>query len=666
MKLKPLKFAFEMTSSNNTKNKKLLTVLTGNVIVFFIFINCLVSQGFESKASFFKHAFYGTERTHSFDVLHYTLELTVPLESTYFSGTTTIKCRSLENNLTSVFFHAGDLRIQSVKKNDSNLDTINESDGITVLLPETFAKGDTFSIKIEYETYEGRQNKGFYFYERCAYTMSEPIDARYWFPCFDVPWDKATADIIVTVPMGYEAASNGLLIKTSKNPTAGTVTYHWSERHPMATYLFCVTISDYAEFSDYYCTPDGDSIEINYYVFPEDVQKAMIDFENVVDMVDFYSSRIYPYPFDKYGMAVVEPAYFGGMEHQNMTTINRVWITGDKSREGGIAHELAHMWFGDMITLIDWEHIWLNESFATYFDALYTEYKYGKLAFNEQMENYRIKVFKEEQKANYPIYAPPPNLLFGTNVYQKGAWVLHMLRSIVGDNTWWQIIRTYAENFAYKNASTDDFVKLCEQVAKRQFDWFFHQWLYETGYPVYSYRWYVEESTGGMNYVILELRQTQFNGPLYTMPVDVTIIGNNGEITQQVTVNELLEVFRFTVDKEFTTENVILDKDNKILKKISGERFTAANRLNQNFPNPFNMETVIPISISQDGFYELTIFDVKGKLVKTIAQRVFGRGNYRFTWDGTNNEGNKAASGIYFYNLKGKTFSISKKMLYLK
>ena len=139
-----------------------------------------------------------------------------------------------------------------------------------------------------------------------------------------------------------------------------------------------------------------------------------------------------------------------------------------------------------------------------------------------------------------------------------------------------------------------------------------------------------------------------------------------GETTQTVLVNDLLEVFRFGIEKDFNVENVTLDKNDKILKKISSEEFTAANYLNQNFPNPFNANTVIPLSITEGGYYELKIFNVQGSLIKTLARGVFGRGNYRYAWDGTNEEGEKVASGIYFYKLKGKTFSLSKKMLYLR
>ena len=205
-----------------------------------------------------------------------------------------------------------------------------------------------------------------------------------------------------------------------------------------------------------------------------------------------------------------------------------------------------------------------------------------------------------------------------------------------------------------------------QELYKRDLNWFFNQWIYKTGYPIYSYRWYREESNRALDYIILELRQVQFNGAAFTMPVEVTLSCTNGETTQTVLVNDLLEVFRFGIEKDFIVENITLDKNDKILKKISSEEFTAANYLNQNFPNPFNANTVIPLSITEGGYYELKIYNVQGSLIKTLARGVFGRGNYRYAWDGTNQEGEKVASGIYFYNLKGKTFSLSKKMLYLR
>jgi len=641
------------------------------VFIFFIHTSLLFPQNShynipDGKTHLFKGSLYEAERLHTFDALHYTLELDFPLRSTYFSGKVTVKCEAVDNNLNSIFLHAEDLTIVAVTQNTTNLSYQNEIDGITITLPRTYSRGDTFSVSVEYKTYANRPETGFLFYERCAYTMSEPIHARYWFPCYDVPWDKATADIIVTVPSGYHAASNGLLVETIHNTADEKVTYHWSERYPMATYLFCVTMAQYYTFSDYYITAGNDTIEVQYYIFPEDTVKARFDFENMVDMMEFYSSKIYPYPFEKYGMAVVEPAYFGGMEHQDMTTINRVWVRGDKGREGGIAHELAHMWFGDMVTLLDWEHIWLNESFATYFDALYTEHKYGDERFKQQLHSYRNRVFTEEERAIYAIYNPPPQYLFGANVYQKGALVLHMLRNLIGDEKWWEIIRTYANRFAYKNADTNDFITVCEEIYGEDLDWFFDQWIFETGYPVFSLKWSLEEKSGNTDDYVLQVRQVQFDAPIFKTPVDITLVGNEGEITKELMIDESFETFRIEVDKSFPVSQIVFDKDDKILKKMSESEFISNDHLMQNFPNPFNDETSISFIINESGFTELKIYNIRGEMVKDIASRNMEKGNYRFKWDGMNQSGVKVASGVYFYRLKAKNFGITKKMLYLK
>ncbi len=607
------------------------------------------------------------DTTQDFDVLYYKLDFNFPLVSNAYSGKVTMRVKSLVPDLNELPIHYGLLEIDSVKLGENLLTWLTSGEDFTIDLNSSFVSGDSFEVNIFFHAKEDKPNYGWFFFERSAYTDSEPSDARYWYPCYDQPWDKAYFDIDITVPDGWEAASNGLLTGKTDNNN-GTFTFHWTGKNPMATYLACVTIGDYATWSDWYVTPEQDSIEIMYYTFPEDVEAAKIDFENVPDMMDFYSRTIYPYPFEKYGMASAEPYTIGGMEHQTMTTINRRWISGVKSSELGIAHELIHMWFGDMITMINWPHIWLNESFATYFAALYFEYKYGPDVFKGIMSYYAERVFNKDAEFRYPIFDPPPGYLFGTNEYQKGAWVLHMFRGIVGDDIFWQITRTYAERYAYGNASTQEFIDICTEIYGQDMNWFFDQWLYGTGYPILEFMWEDKKTAGGHE-ITGTIKQIQSGATIYDFPVTVSLYGPDGEYTQEVFVEGAEQEFTIAYPNGFELQEVRLDPEYRLLKKIFNS-YTPAGPVTfhmwQNFPNPFNSGTIIRYRIGRELNFTLDIYSITGKLIRRLRNGIQPAGSYAVRWNGTNGLDKPVASGIYFVRFKAGDFTKIVKMAYTR
>jgi aminopeptidase N len=224
-----------------------------------------------------------------------------------------------------------------------------------------------------------------------------------------------------------------------------------------------------------------------YYVFREDSALAAYDFANVPHMMDAFNYYFGPYPFEKYGMVAVTPFAYGGMDHQTMTTINRSWINGTRANEFGIAHELAHQWWGDMVTMSDFRHIWLNEGFATYAEALFTEYFYGQNTYAPRIQWYQDYYFiYDEYYGRFPLFDPVA--IFNAAEYFKGALVLHMLRGMMGDEAFFNGLRQYGQLYRYGNASTEDFRAVMEDVSGLSLFTFFHQWIYEPGYPELSVR----------------------------------------------------------------------------------------------------------------------------------------------------------------------------------
>lgn len=608
-----------------------------------------------------------------FDILHY--EIYVDLynglvqRNGFYNGYTKIKFVA-NKNLNELNIHASStiLKIDSVIWANNRLNFQRDSDVLKIIFPRTISQSETTIVAIYFRR-ESSINKGFYFYRSdafspnlpsdIAYTMTEPSDSRYWFPCYDEPWDKATVDVIVKVKGNFLVASNGLLIRDEKINQNERI-FHWSSKYPMSTYLICFATSEYITFSYWYrkVSNPNDSIEIKYYVWREDSIKAVNAFKNVVDMMRFFSTKFGEYPFEKYGMVAVYPFSYGGMEHQTMTTIHRNWLSG--SYEGGIAHELAHQWWGDLVTCENWGEIWLNEGFASYGDALYTEYKYGFESFKSKLQSWARSYFSEDSLIRYPIYNPPASKLFGTAVYFKGAWVLHMLRNLIGDSAFFKVLREWGRRYAYSTGTTQKFIQVINDITGGDYNWFFDQWVYDSGYPVLTFE-ISSIDYGASNLVNLSLRvkQVQKNARIFKLPIEFKFESQNLDTT--------LTFWNYTADTTYKISlnyaepvgsiKVQIDPNEKILKKVISSTLSEVViqrefefNLYQNYPNPFNASTKISFEVSGKGkIYdcELKVFDILGREVSIIydGKVVPGRYSVYFNAEGL-------SSGVYFYELR--------------
>jgi hypothetical protein len=491
------------------------------------------------------------------DIIHYKIETAVyPLSST-ISGKTTITIKSMDEDISSFKLDLEDLQLDSVKLD--GIETIYSYDFryITINPTVPIPRDSEFEVEI---SYQGKPTQGFYFTRNAIYSNTEPSEwtdqswSRFWFPCKDVPWDKATSETITRVPENMKVASNGILVDVVPDVENKEVVYHWSSNNPVSTYLICIAISDYYTFSDYF-----GNLELTYFVYPYMKDAAPIEFSDVPDMISFFSDKIYPYPFEKYGMAVTEIS--GGMENQTLTFIGPNFVTGYKTFNWLYAHELAHQWFGDMVTLTDWKEIWLNEGFATYFDALYTEYSQGKDSFKARLEGFKGEYFDNLANENFPIYAP--GYMWGATVYEKGALVLHMLRNVVGDDIFWAIIQKYAREFAYSNSTIADFIRISEDFYGEDLGWFFDEWIYDKGYPTYNLGWFSKKIDDNRYAVEVVFQQTQMDSmdfPLYKMPFEFEFLKPEEQIPiDQIQPNSFRA--ETMIDNEFEKFTFLLDFD---------------------------------------------------------------------------------------------------------
>jgi aminopeptidase N len=587
----------------------------------------------------------------------------------YFDGLMTLRLKAVDEVINSVTLHMVHLIADSAFAGDYPATFDRDDSTITVALDSPLYAGDTISVTIYYHDYT--TNRGYYYYERDAYTMAEPSDARWWFPCFDEPWDKATSEIIATVPEDYDVGSNGYLESVIHDEQSHTRTFHWVNDYPITTYLMNLIMADYAVWEDFYYLNIADSIPILNMVYAEDSSDAVYDFENIPAMMEIFSDIFYPYPYNKYGQGAVYPYQFGGMEHQTMTTIHRDWITGDRAVEGGISHELAHMWWGDFVTMSDWRHIWLNEGFATYSSALFNEVFYSHERFLEDLEDYRqAYLYDVEHWGHYPLY--DPDYLFNIPEYVKGAWVLHMLRGIVGDYAFFGGLHYYASLYGNGNASTEDLCGAMEHISGMELYWFFEQWIYGQAHPIYQYAWY---HNGDDPYAVhLEIQQVQTAAPPFRMPITIRIEGE-GESCDFLVINEE-EYQTYDLVVNFVPEELVVDPDNWILKEIEqvtgivgeeSEPLPITAGLSNLYPNPFNGS--INISFYVDGSSQdvnVSVYDISGRLVRTIADGYYSVGNYSIQFDAASGTGGAIASGVYVVVLNSKFGISSSRITYIK
>jgi aminopeptidase N len=501
-----------------------------------------------------------TQSQTDYDVSFYSLDLSIDPVSETVSGAVTIRGKVTASSLSTVDIDLDDnMAVSAVTWTGGTLAFAHPEDLLVVTLDRTYAQGEFFSFAVHYSGSPDPAYGAFGFDSHngdpMIWSLSEPFGARCWWPCKDVPSDKAdSVDVRITVPEALVVASNGTLVSETDNGT--TKTYYWRERYPISTYLVSVAIHPYVVYSDWYRYSPADSMEIQFFVFPDHYSAVQPTYAMTKDMIDVFADLFGEYPFidEKYGHA--EFTWGGGMEHQTITSLG-AWS------EYLIAHELAHQWWGDMVTCNDFHHVWLNEGFATYSEALWSEAVYGIPQYQEDMEN--AKYFGPGT-----IYVPDTNdwyRIFHTGLsYNKGSWVLHMLRHVVGDSDFFHILRTYYADsrYQYATATTEQFRDLCEEVSGVDLDWFFHEWIYEELYPMYSYDW-TYSPNGGFYDVTLAVRQLQANY-VYTMPIDVTVTTSEGDTTLVIWNDLASQEYTLTVEGE--PISVALDKDQWILRTI--------------------------------------------------------------------------------------------------
>lgn len=409
-----------------------------------------------------------------YDAQHYTIDLNVDVKKNFIDGTSTMDALSTQT-LSSFNLDFHGLDISSVTVNASPADFKRAADELTITPTEALSLGQTFSVTVSYsgvpqvvtDPSSPGSPVGWFNDQSGIFVVSEVNGAMDWYPVNNHPTDKAAYTFKITAPKPYVVAANGLL--KSETDNGDTKTYLWEESVPMASYLATLEIGNYKIVTQK--GPNG--LLIRNYFPPTHLALATDVTSKTSDMIAYYSTIFGPYPFEAYGIVVLPENLGFAEEDQTLSVFGQ-----DMLDEITVAHELSHQWFGDSISLKSWQDIWLNEGFATYAEALWTEHKNGKTAGSQYMLDLYDKT-KLDSAPGTPAVAD----LFGQSVYYRGAWVLHALRLKVGDEAFFKILHKYYARYAGKSAGTNDFIAVAQEVSGQDLKIFFSDWLYSDQIP---------------------------------------------------------------------------------------------------------------------------------------------------------------------------------------
>ena len=603
-----------------------------------------------------------TENQEKIDIGYYGIDIEIDIANQEIIGSVLINGSIGMSQPDSIEFDLADeMDVDSILFYGELTGFDHENNLIRIPTQASIPEGYDFSIQIFYRGSPPSTGFGsFNFDEHLGidhiWTLSEPYGARDWWPCKDDPSDKADSlDIIITLPEQQVAVSNGVLLQET-NLGDGRKRYHWSERYPICTYLVSITTYPYTKWEDQYIGLNGDTLPLEYYVYPDHYDQVYNNYMLTDDMMEVFAERFGEYPFmgEKYGH--VEFGRGGGMEHQTISSLggSSQWL---------IAHELGHQWWGNLITCASFHHIWLNEGFARFSESIWEEATGGPTAYKDYWQS-------RSYFGQGTIYVEEPNTasqIFNLNLtYNKAGWVVHMLRGVLGDSLFFETLQAYGANdsLSYSAATTEDFKLVCEDMSGLDLDDFFQQWIYGEYYPKYGVSWEVSES----DELVITIEQTQ-DWQFFHMPIELRVLvpgdtlsfklDNHGHI-QQYNLGSL----------GGPPQAVWLDPDNWILKEVE---YVSMGGIVPNkpqiiiypaYPNPFNSGTSMQYFVPEQlGTIKpfISVYDIRGHQVQAQGVGAISPGMHDYKWNA-----DSQSSGTYFIQLSIDNMSYTQKIQLIK
>jgi len=554
-----------------------------------------------------------------YDLVYQRMEWVVDPAVKYIAGKVTSYFTSQIDELSEIEFDLNSLMtVDSVKQHNTKLKYTLIDNKLIVQLINALASQELDSVHVYYRGEPEKEPSGFGSFTiskhsgvESLWTLSEPYGAMEWWPCKQSLNDKIDSiDIIVTCPELYRTASNGILVSEEVNN--GLRTMHWKHRYPIATYLVAIAVTNYDDYSDTLKFDDGREMKIVNFVYPEYLETAKNETTVTADLIKFYSEKIDEYPFlkEKYGHA--QFGWGGGMEHQTMSFMGNLKFDLQ-------AHELAHQWFGDYITLGTWQDIWLNEGFATYMTGLSYEYFFDGDYWPQWKTATILQIVSAPDGSVFVNDTTDIYTLFSSRLsYSKGAYLLHMLRWILGDEHFFEGMQEYFNDpkLAAGFARNSQFVRHMEIAGDTSLTEFFNDWYYGEGYPEYSAIY----TPVGEGILKIRLSQTTTHNSVdfFEMPVPVRVYNSNKTDSMDFRLNHTLNNQEFLVEVNFDVAELVIDPDKWLISKTSQVvKVDPEPEINDMviYPNPFN-QYIFVFAPSTEQIISSQIITVAGTTVR--------------------------------------------------
>jgi aminopeptidase N len=501
-------------------------------------------------------------RQASVDVIHYDISVELTDASDSITGVTKIKVLMRSDNVPGIWLNFEGMLVDKLFVGGIERTFTCRDGRLEFQFDRIYARNEIVPVEVRYH---GAPKGGLLIRKnrhgrRVVFADNWPDNAHQWFPCIDHPSDKAAVTFTITAPAEYDVVAIGRIEKSVSLQDGRRIT-QWTESRTIPTYCMAFGI---AEFS---ITHSGKAagVPITWYAYPEDSETAALKFRWTSHILSYFENLIGPYPYEK--LAQVESSIqVGGMENASAIFYSESYFMRTPVSEEPVAHEIAHQWFGNSVTEADWDHLWLSEGFATYFEALFYEQMKGHEALRETMARYAAKISGYKPAHSVPIVdsgqTDPRKKLNPLN-YEKGAWVLHMLRGILGDKTFFEGIRQYYSLYAGKNTSSEDFQEVMESASGSDLSVFFRQWLFQPGWPEYLVRWHWNESAGELE---LSVKQEQATGR-FDMPMNVVVSAEKLQEVHRIRISSTNN--RFRIPLRTKPSAVEIDPDGWVLKTVS-------------------------------------------------------------------------------------------------
>lgn len=503
-------------------------------------------------------------RNTAIDIQHYRFTLDLNDSTNLIQGLAEVTIlfkkseSSFELNLVGKSSIGKGMTVNSVKHNEHILTFSHKDDLLKINLDTPPQLNEQVIIVINYSGIPSdgliiSKNK---FGDRTFFGDNWPDRAHYWLPTIDHPYDKASCEFIILAPSHYESIANGILVEKT-NLAHNRILTHWKEEVSIPTKVMVIGVARFAK------TLSGvvDGVPIETWVYPQNKEDGFLDFSMAKEITQYFANQIGPFPYKKLAN-VQSTTRFGGMENASNIFYFENSVNGKQDHESLIAHEIAHQWFGDSVSELDWYHVWLSEGFATYFANLYHENTYGRLPFESLMKTQRVEVVKYFKQNSAPVIDTTLvdiKKVLNTNSYQKGSWVLHMLRNEVGDEAFWSGIKSFYSNYQNGNAMTSDFRAIMEKASGKDLRLFFDQWLRKSGHPVLSGSWSFDQRK---SLVTMKIKQEQ--ATLYDTPLDIGLKMADGSIVEE-TIQLRDKDATFSFSMKMRPIALILDPNTRLL-----------------------------------------------------------------------------------------------------